>query len=275
MFARPEAISFAQKKQILINLGLDRNPFVQYFDWVSSMLRGDFGTSFIDGESVSKMVFSRITNTLVLCLVSFFFISILSIFFGLLSAVYKNKSADFFINFFSFTLNSMPHFLFALLLIFAFSVSLNWLPSSGVHDLGQNGISLKHLILPVLSIALPHVATNMKFVRDVLVYNLNLDFIQCAYARGLGKRSIYALALKNAMPSIAKYFGTLVGSIFAGSYIIEAVFVYPGIGELALKSIIAKDYPVALVVIMITAVIVVVFNLLAEILAIALDKRNL
>ena len=248
MFLRSEAVSVAIKEQILENLGLKDGFFVQYFRWLAHFVAGDFGTSFVSGASVFLLIKERLLNSLILFFASFFLIALLSFFLGLLSAIYKNKFADIFINFSSFLLASLPHFYVALVLIAIFSVYLNVLPSSGA---------------------------NVKFVRDRLNQSLNADFIQTAHARGLGRGKIYLFAIKHASTDIVYYFATLVAGVFAGSYVIESIFSFPGIGKLSLDAVIAKDYPVALATILLTAVFVVFANLLAKIFAILADKRNL
>lgn len=275
MFYRPEAISKSLKFTILQNYGLNDNPFLQYFRWIKSAIYGDFGVSFISGENVLDIIKERLQNTIWLCFISFFLIVLFSLILGYLSAIYKNKFLDIFINFSSFTLACLPHFLVGLVLISIFSLQLEILPSSGSNKIGNFGLDLKYLILPTLSIVLPHLGTNIKFVRDTLIENFNLDFIQMAIARGLSEKKVKLLAIRNALPCIISYFGTLVGGIFAGSYVIEAIFSFSGIGDLAINSIIAKDYPVILAVILLTAIFVIFANLIAQILAILLDKRNL
>lgn len=275
MFSRSEVINLAIKEQILKNLGLKDNFFVQYFRWLAHFVTGDFGTSFVSGASVSMLIKERLLNSLILFVSSFVLIVLLSFFLGLLSAIYKNKFADIFINFSSFLLASLPHFYIALVLIAIFSVYLNILPSSGINELGNSGINLKFIILPTLAIILPHLGANVKFVRDTLNQSLNADFIQTAHARGLAKSRIYLFAIKHASIDIVYYFATLVAGIFAGSYVIESIFSFPGIGKLSLDAVIAKDYPVALSAILLTAVFVVFVNLLAKIFAILADKRNL
>ena len=122
---------------------------------------------------------------------------------------------------------------------------------------------------------MPHLGANVKFVRDRLNQSLNAGFIQTAHARGLGRGKIYLFAIKHASTDIVYYFATLVAGVFAGSYVIESIFSFPGIGKLSLDAVIAKDYPVALATILLTAVFVVFANLLAKIFAILADKRNL
>ena len=268
MFLRSEAVSAAIKEQILENLGLKDGFFVQYFRWLAHFVTGDFGTSFVSGASVFLLIKERLLNSLILFFASFFLITLLSFFLGLLSAIYKNKFADIFINFSSFLLASLPHFYIALVLIAIFSVYLNLLPSSGANELGSGGVGAKFIILP-------HLGANVKFVRDRLNQSLNADFIQTAHARGLGRGKIYLFAIKHASTDIVYYFATLVAGVFAGSYVIESIFSFPGIGKLSLDAVIAKDYPVALATILLTAVFVVFANLLAKIFAILADKRNL
>ncbi|MBF0928525.1 MAG: ABC transporter permease, partial [Campylobacter concisus] len=140
MFLRSEAVSVAIKEQILENLGLKDGFFVQYFRWLAHFVTGDFGTSFVSGASVFLLIKERLLNSLILFFASFFLIVFLSFFLGLLSAIYKNKFADIFINFSSFLLASLPHFYISLVLIAIFSVYLNVLPSSGANELGSSGV---------------------------------------------------------------------------------------------------------------------------------------
>lgn len=274
MFSRPESISKAMKTQILTNLGLDKSLLVQYFSWLKNALSLNFGKSFINGENIYDMFKPRLINSLILLVFAAFFIFVISLILGLISGIFKNKFSDTFINLTTFCLMCMPNFWLGLIFIYIFSITLGLLPSSGANYLGVNGISLKHTILPLCAIVLPHLAISVKFIRDIIISNLNTDFIQTLYARGVKNAQIYRLALLSSMSDIVRYFGTTIGGVFGGSYVIESVFSYPGIGELALKSIVAKDYPVVLASILISAVVVILANLIAEIVAILIDKRN-
>lgn len=275
MFSRPEAVSESVKRQIEINLGLDKNAFLQYFSWIFAFLQGDFGLSLISGENISAIIGKRLPNTIALSLASFFFISLFSLILGFICAIYKNKFIDIFINVTTFLLACLPHFWVGLAFILVFSLILGLFPSSGVNEISQSGISLKHLFLPLLSVVLPHLGLNIKFIKDTFLESLSKDFIQASYARGLEKSRIYLLAFQDALPVIVQYLGTLMGGIFAGSYVVESVFSYPGIGELAISSVVSKDYPVVISVVLLSAVFVILSNLLAQIIAIMLDKRNL
>ncbi len=275
MFSHPEAISNSVKSAILEKYGLNDNPFLQYFRWVKEIIYGNFGFSFITGESIISLISERIINTTILTILSICLIIILSLILGFFCAIKKDNFLDIFVNFSSFILVCLPHFLVGLILIVIFSIKFQLLPSSGSNRIGELGLNLKYTILPMLSIVLPHLGIYIKFVRDTLIENLNLDFVQTAYARGLSKTKARFLAFKNALPAIISYFGTLVGGIFASSYVIEAIFSFPGIGELAINSIISKDYPVVLAVVLLTSVFVIIGNLLAQILVILIDKRNL
>ena len=275
MFSRPETVSESVKKQIEINLGLDKNVFLQYFSWIFAFLQGDFGPSLISGESISAVIGKRLPNTIALSLASFFFISLFSLILGFICAIYKNKFIDIFINITTFLLACLPHFWVGLAFILVFSLILGLFPSSGVNEISQSGISLKHLFLPLLSVVLPHLGLNIKFIKDTFLESLSKDFIQASYARGLEKSRIYLLAFQDALPVIVQYLGTLMGGIFAGSYVVESVFSYPGIGELAISSVVSKDYPVVISVVLLSAVFVILSNLVAQIIAIMLDKRNL
>ena len=275
MFSRPEAVSESVKKQIEINLGLDKNVFLQYFSWIFAFLQGDFGLSLISGESISAIIGKRLPNTVALSLASFFFISLFSLILGFICAIYKNKFIDIFINVTTFLLACLPHFWVGLAFILVFSLILGLFPSSGVNEISQSGISLKHLFLPILSVVLPHLGLNIKFIKDTFLESLSKDFIQASYARGLEKSRIYLLAFQDALPVIVQYLGTLMGGIFAGSYVVESVFSYPGIGELAISSVVSKDYPVVISVVLLSAVFVKLSKLVAQIIPIMLDKRNL
>ena len=238
-------------------------------------MQGDFGLSLISGESISAIIEKRLPNTIALSLASFFFISLFSLILGFICAIYKNKFIDIFINVTTFLLACLPHFWVGLAFILVFSLILGLFPSSGVNEISQSGISLKHLFLPLLSVVLPHLGLNIKFIKDAFLESLSKDFIQASYARGLEKSRIYLLAFQDALPVIVQYLGTLMGGIFAGSYVVESVFSYPGIGELAISSVVSKDYPVVISVVLLSAVFVILSNLVAQIIAIMLDKRNL
>ncbi|MCW1359965.1 ABC transporter permease [Campylobacter sp. CCS1377] len=250
--------------QIESNLNLDKPLFIQYKSWLTHFLQADFGISFVSGEKVSVILMQTLPLTLILGLGAFFVLSVLSIVLAMLCVYYKDSFFDKFLHFISMSFLALPSFALSLLAILLFSVELKILPSSGALTFEGN-FSFKNLILPLSVLVLTHLAIYLRFSREAFLESLNQNYIQNAFARGLSKKRIYwHLVLKDAMPSIVSYFGSCIVSFLGTTYVVESVFSYGGLGQLALKSILFKDYPVVLAVIVISICLAVFITLCCE-----------
>ena len=278
VYAKNPQGSALLRAQIESNLNLDKSLNWQYLSWLKGAIRGDFSHSLITGESVNAILSERVASTLILGGVALIGLFILSVFFAILSVIYKDRFIDKIINYFSMGFFAMPTFALCLVLMLFFSVYLGILPSLGSADIGFEDDwmnRLKHLILPVSALILAHLGAYIRIFRTIVIDSLNQPFIQCAFARGLSAKRIYFhLILKHAFPHILTYFSANAVAFVVNSYVVESVFAIGGIGSLAIEGIIFKDYPIVLAVIILSVIGVVVLNALAEICAKSIDKRR-
>lgn len=274
MFSRPEAISEAMRAQISHNLGLDRPFLIQYFSWFKNAISGDFGYSLIDFRSVGELFSERFVNTIILNGLNLLFLIVFSLVFGIISASNENKFIDHAITFISFGFVCMPSFWIALMAIMLFSVQLGLLPTSGLHALDDDSFKSRfyHIVLPLLVLFVSHIGLYIRIVRSSFLRSLKQPFVYAMFARGVSKFDIYRGVLKYSLVPIISFVGANFATLITGSYIIESIFLYPGLGELAITSILSKDYSVILAIILLTAVFAIVGNLLAKVLCIIINR---
>ncbi len=234
------------------NLGLDKPLLGQYKIWLFKALKGDLGVSFLSGESVLKLIKERIFNTFILGFSALMLLFLLSVFLALLGYSYKESFIDKIITFLAFNFFALPPFVLALLFVLIFGIFWKILPVMGSSDIGFEDDflnRLEHLILPVLVLVLSHLALFLRIARNFINESFSQIFIQNLYARALREKDIYFLVLKYSLSPIVAYFGGSALSFMMGTYVVESVFAYEGLGSLLFKSIIFKDYPVVLALI--------------------------
>ncbi|HEG3654479.1 TPA: ABC transporter permease, partial [Campylobacter jejuni] len=234
------------------NLGLDKPLLEQYKIWLFKALKGDLGVSFLSGESVLKLIKERIFNTFILGFSALMLLFLLSVFLALLGYYYKESFIDKIITFLAFNFFALPPFVLALLFVLIFGIFWKILPVMGSSDIGFEDDflnRLEHLILPVLVLILSHLALFLRIARNFINESFSQIFIQNLYARALREKDIYFLVLKYSLSPIVAYFGGSALSFMMGTYVVESVFAYEGLGSLLFKSIIFKDYPVVLALI--------------------------
>ena len=274
----PQALSYELRSRIETNLNLNKPLNEQYLAWLNNFLRGDLSHSLITGESVNELMTKALPNTLILGFFALFVLFITSLFLALLSVFYKDTFIDKSLNFISMSFLATPSFAISLGLILVFAVYLRILPSSQISDLGLEDDlfnRLKHLILPTLALVLAHLGAYLRIFRTILLEALNQGFVEASLARGLSKKRLYfKLILKYSLPPILVYFAANSIAFLVNTYVVEAVFSYAGIGKLVIESIIFKDYPVSLAIIIFSLVGVVVLNFCTELLANLLDLRK-
>ena len=269
VFAKMPQASSITKRQMEENLDLHKPLLEQYFTWLTQALKGDFSYSLISGEKVSALFLELLPNTLLLSFSAFFLVILLSLFLGVISVIYRESFLDKCIAYFTMGIFAMPTFAFSLLLIMFFSIYLDILPSSGVSDLGfENdlGNRILHLILPLVVLTLTHFAIYVRFVRASVIDSLNSSFVEGILARGIGKIRLYFyFVLKHSLGPILSYFGASSIAFVASIYVVESIFAYGGIGNLFIKSIVFKDYPIVLLMVVFSVVFVIFINLAVEI----------
>ncbi|EAH4865064.1 ABC transporter permease [Campylobacter jejuni] len=258
------------------NLGLDKSLLEQYKIWLFKALKGDLGVSFLSGESVLKLIKERIFNTFILGFSALMLLFLLSVFLALLGYSYKESFIDKIITFLAFNFFALPPFVLALFFVLIFGIFWKILPVMGSSDIGFEDDflnRLEHLILPVLVLVLSHLALFLRIARNFINESFSQIFIQNLYARALREKDIYFLVLKYSLSPIVAYFGGSALSFMMGTYVVESVFAYEGLGSLLFKSIIFKDYPVVLALIFFSVLLAAFFTFLSDIVARILNPR--
>ena len=249
-------------------LGLDTPFLVQYLAWVGGMMRGDMGVSYISGKDVFQTFISKLPATLLLTALSIAMTVVISIPLGVLTAVRHDKLTDYVLRFFSFVGNSLPNFFVALLLMQIFSIKLRILPVI------SKGLSIQSAMLPTLTLAIAMSAKYMRQVRAAVLEELNKDYVIGAKARGVRSSVIlWKSVLKSSMLTIITLLALSIGSLLGGTAIIESVFMWDGVGKLAVDAITMRDYPMIQAYVVWMAIIYVLVNLITDLLYHALDPR--
>ncbi len=249
-------------------LGLDK-PFVtQYVAWLAGMLRGDMGVSYVSGRDVFRTFVSKLPATLMLTGLSILLTVVISIPLGVLAAVKHDRITDYVLRFLSFIGNSLPNFFVALLLMQLLAIRLNWLPVI------SSGTTLKSAIMPTLTLAIAMSAKYMRQVRATVLEELNKDYVTGAKARGVrGRVILWKSVLKASMLTIVTLLALSIGSLLGGTAIIESIFMWDGVGKLAVDAITMRDYPLIQAYVVWMAIIYVLVNLITDLLYHALDPR--
>jgi peptide/nickel transport system permease protein len=272
LMASPDATK-EDLEQIRHNMGFDRPIYVQYLDFASNAVRGDFGTSLRQGQPVFDLVIDRMPATMKLALTSFILSVLISIPVGIVSATRRNSIWDNLVMGFSLLGQSLPGFFLGIMLIFVFAGKLKWLPSYGQGD-GTLVDTLKHLILPAITLSTFSLARNARLVRSSLLEVLGLDFVRTARSKGLAEQTVmYRHALKNALIPVVTIFGLEFGTLLGGAVITETVFSWPGIGRLVVQAIQQRDFPVVVGAVTVIATVFVFLNLLVDLLYGVIDPR--
>ena len=262
------SLSDEEKAAIREELGLDRPLPEQYLVWLGGILTGDMGISYVSGQPVFSTFVSKLPATIALAITSVLLTVMISIPLGILSAVKQNRFLDYLIRFMSFIGNSLPNFFASLLLIYLFSLKLKWFPVMG------NTQGWKSIILPTLTLALAMASKYTRQVRATVLEELNKDYVQGARARGIQENKIlYFSVLKASMLTIVTLLALSIGSLLGGTAIVESIFMWDGVGKMAVDAITMRDYPVIQAYVIWMAVIYVMVNLVTDIVYCYLDPR--
>ncbi|ECZ1565470.1 ABC transporter permease [Campylobacter coli] len=258
------------------NLGLDKPLLEQYKIWLFKALKGDLGVSFLSGESVLKLIKERIFNTFILGFSALMLLFLLSVFLALLGYYYKESFIDKLITFLAFNFFALPPFVLALFFVLIFGIFWQVLPITGTSDIGFEDDflnRLEHLILPVLVLVLSHLALFLRIARNFINETFSQIFVQNLYARALREKDIYFLVLRYSLSPIIAYFGGSALSFMMGTYVVESVFAYEGLGSLLFESILFKDFPMALALIFFSVLLAAFFTFLSDVFAWILNPR--
>ena len=249
-------------------LGLDQPFLVQYGAWLKGLLTGDMGVSYVSGKDVFGTFVSKLPATLLLTALSIGATVVISIPLGIWTAVKHDQFTDYFLRFFSFIGNSLPNFFVALLLMQLFSIKWQLLPVI------SGGTTVQGAILPTLTLAIAMSAKYMRQVRAAVLEELNKDYVLGAAARGVrGRVILWKSVLKSAMLTILTLLALSIGSLLGGTAIIESIFMWDGVGKLAVDAITMRDYPLIQTYVVWMAIIYVMVNLVTDILYHVLDPR--
>ncbi|MGW8267466.1 MAG: ABC transporter permease [Longimicrobiales bacterium] len=257
-------------------LGLDQPVWVQYFRWLGAALSGDLGISFSTTRPVAEMILERLPATLELMGSAFLLAAVVALGLGVFSAVRQYTAFDYFGTGISFVGIAMPVFWFALILQLVFSVKLGWLPVAGTETVGASSLwdHLLHLILPAVVLSFRYIAGWSRYLRSSLLGVLRADYVRTARAKGLPETAVVGLhALRNALIPLISIMALNLAALFSGAVITETVFAWPGIGRMFVQAMFARDYPLLMGILMMGSVMVVAFNLVADVLYGILDPR--
>ena len=258
-----------------IALGLDQPIYVQYFVWLGQLLHGNLGYSIKSYQPVSEMIASHLGPTLLLMGVSLIVSLVFAVPAGIYSSIHKYEKGYYAVVTISILGSIIPGFFLSLLLIYVFTVRLGWLPSSGMTTLGAvsgAGDVAAHMVMPVLVLAFSMAGSNIRYIRSAVLEILQQDYLRTARAKGIGRfRVINKHALRNALVPIVTVIGMEIPTLFGGAVIIEQVFSWPGLGLMTMSAISSRDYPVIMGVCLLSAVVVLVANLVTDILYALVD----
>lgn len=249
-------------------LGLDKPFVVQYFTWLGNLLRGDMGTSYVSNKPVFSTFVSKLPATLLLTAVSILLTVLISIPLGIWSAVKQNTATDYVIRTASFIGNSLPNFFVSLLLMYFFAIRLGWFPVI------SGGASLQSVALPALTLAIAMSAKYLRQVRATVLDELSKDYVLGARARGVKfSTTLIRSVMKASLVTIITLLTLSIGSLLGGTAIVESIFMWDGVGKLAVDAINMRDYPIIQAYVMWMAIIYVVVNLITDLSYHFLDPR--
>lgn len=273
-----ERMNTTEKVEVMERLGLNKPISEQYINWLSKALDGEFGMSYKYKQDVIAVIGDVYINTIILGGLSFILTFLLALFLGIFCAEHEEKLVDKFICKVGNITTCIPTFWVALVLILIFSVNLRIFPSSGSYGIGEskNVLSrIKHLILPLTVMVSSHLWYYAYIIRNKMVEEIRKDYVVLCRGKGFSRKTIiYKHCLKNIMPSYISIIAISVSHILGGTYVVEKVFSYPGLGTLSFESVKYHDYNMLMVISLITGILVVMVNMIAEVINERIDPRT-
>lgn len=261
-------LSEEAKEEVRRELGLDKPLLEQYGIWLKNILSGDMGESYISGKPVFSTFLSKLPATIYLTVASILLTVLISVPLGILAAVKQNRILDYIIRFFSFIGNSFPNFFVSLLLIYFFALKLQWFPVMG------NTQGWKSIVLPTFTLAIAMASKYTRQIRATVLEEWNKDYVLGARSRGVSeKRILYFSVLKASMLTIITLLALSIGSLLGGTAIVESIFMWDGVGKMAVDAITMRDYPVIQAYVIWMAIIYVMVNLVTDIIYHYFDPR--
>jgi peptide/nickel transport system permease protein len=276
MFALVPGMSQAELQKIAEQMGLNRPIPVQYWEWFTRLLTGDWGHSYRDGQPVLSVIGSHLTATLELMGTAILLAIIVGMWVGVLGAIKRYSLFDYLATVGAMVALSLPTFWFGLVTIYVFSVKLGILPAGNRYTIGDGSPLdyLHHLIAPSLVLGLVTVALWSRYMRASMLDVINQDYIRTARAKGAPERTVlFRHAIRNALLPMITIAGLQLPALLSGALVTETVFTWPGMGRLFLDSLGYRDYPVVMGILVLSAVLVLIGNMLADILYAVADPR--
>lgn len=272
-----ERMTTTQKVQAMENLGLNGPLYKQYINWLSNAVQGEFGISYKYKQNVTTVIGDVYKNTIVLGGLGYVLTFLFALLLGIFCTLHEDKLIDRIICKVGVVTTCIPSFWVSLVLILIFGINLGMLPSSGAYAMGQanNLVSrLEHLILPLVVLIISHLWYYTYMIRNKLVEEIRRDYVLLCKVKGLNKKEIVCKhCLRNIMPSYISIMAISVPHILGGTYVVEKVFSYPGLGTLSFESAKYHDYNMLLVLCLLTGTVVVFINMMAQIINDKIDPR--
>ncbi len=276
-YVPPDApMSAAARARLRHQLGLDKPAAERYFYWLRETVQGNLGVSTSTFEPVRTVIGRRIGPTLLLMGTALVIGVSLGLLFGIVAALRRNTWFDLVLTSFAILGISVPVYLAGLIGLYVFSLRLGWFPTGGFSapDNGSLADHIWHLILPALIIAIQYIASTMRYTRGAMIEAMTQDYVRTARAKGLRSTAVVMRhALKNALLPIVTIIGSYVPALIAGAVFIESIFSWPGMGQLFIDSVTARDYPLIMGLILVLAVIILLANLLTDVTYAIVDPR--
>ena len=258
------------------SMGLDRPIPIQFVEWISNIVKGDFGTSlFFQGQQVTKVVFEHFKVTLTLTVLGVVLAIILGITTGVIAAINHNNILDRIIMIITSAGVSIPNFWLGLMLVLFFAIRLSLLPPAGFKPLSAGlGESLRYLILPAVTLAFGQTSLIARMTRSNMLEVLRSDYVRTARSKGLSELMVnYKHALKNVLIPVITIIGLSFANLMGGAVVTEQIFNIPGVGRLLIKSVFTRDYPVIEGIVLYIAAMWVIINLVTDVLYVIIDPR--
>ena len=256
--------------------GLDQPLLLRYWHWLMAVLSGDLGFSRVHSQPVLEVLLPALWRTFRLIGISFVISVVLSFVLGVLAARRPGGVVDGVVSMFAFAGISVPVFWLALMMILVFAVTLHWLPASGIANVGDGGFvdHVRHLIMPVITLALATTGVFTRYVRASMIETLRMDHVRTARAKGVAEpRVVYVHALRNALIPVVTVMALNFGGLFGGALITETMFAQPGMGKMIYDSILGNDYNLALSGLLFATLMTLLCNLAADLAYGWLDPR--
>lgn len=292
-FGNDPRMTAEQKQKIIEAWGLNKSPIEQYWNWLTSMLRGDWGYSFDSRRPVLDLIVERIPATLILTVTAFIIQQLVALPLGILSAVKRYSLTDKILTVLTYIGFSMPTFWLGLVLLFTFAANLRWLPTGGITDPREPGFLksaywdwwsrapfeafgslVTHLALPVLTLVVVGIAADARYMRSSMLETLNQDYIRTARAKGFsGGQVVRKHALRPSLLPVVTNITLSIPFLIGGAIVTETIFSWPGMGRLFIEAIGVADYPVMIGLVFILAALILFFNIVADVSYALLDPR--